>query len=105
MERALVRFVFQLAGDARQRSRKDKRLYFRETVLQSVNKLQQQPAVDVHRSRDVTKHDQLRALWPPLLVTQFDQFAAGLQRQTQRASQINSMAAPHRTPAAAWVSC
>ena len=63
----------------RERSGKDKRFYFRKTVLQPVNKLQQQPAVHVHRSRNVADHNELRAFWSPLFVTEIDQLASRFQ--------------------------
>ena len=77
IECALVRLVLQLAGYPRQRSGKNKRFDFRETVLKSINKLQQQTAVHVHRSRNITDHEELRPLRTASPESEIDQFATG----------------------------
>src|SRR6185369_104391 len=66
-----------------------------------VDKLQQQTTVDIHRSRHVADHEQLRPFWPPLPITEFDEFTASLEIQTQRAPQIYSATTRHRTPSPA----
>src|SRR6185369_11176313 len=76
IEGAFVSFVFQVACYSRERSGEDERFHFRETVLQSVDELQQQAAVAVHRSGNITDDDELGSFWTSLFVTQLNQFAA-----------------------------
>src|SRR5262249_2776406 len=102
IDSSLVAFVLQLHCYSFKPGAEDECLNLRNTVLDSVREFDKQPAVQVHRSRDITE-DYESGLFPlATLERKFRQLSPGLQTRTQRPSQVDSSAAGFRLPTSTW---
>src|SRR3989454_5379233 len=89
----------QVVADAREARREREGLDPAEDVLEREEKLEQEPAVEVHRPRDVAEQDEPDLLALPLAVAQLDQVSAR-QVRPERPPEVHAPAPPYGTATA-----